>query len=244
MLKNTTIFLVLIFGIQLSFAIDNKSNFSKQTYHEICQDLQNNIVKPGKKLNRKEKSVIKKYLKSKNIKSLNKRDLRFFESALKKHRFLIVNKKSKSKNNIIAWPKHSDKSSWFNVDKKIAQDSYYMLSIDLLSGVLKDKQRLSNVERKLIRNYIDVSDPKNMRSRDVKFFENAIKKHKHVVVNKSNKKRFLRSWPQKTKVGSWYRFDDSNIENNKKILPGKNNGKKKILPKPDKFKDKKRNQIK
>ena len=228
MFKKITILLILTFTFQFSFALDNKSKFSQYNYHEICSDLQDNIVKPGKKLSNKEKSILKKYLSSKDVSKLSKKDLRYFESALKKHRFFIANKKSKSKNNLLVWPGHSEKSKWFKVKKDLAPGTYYMLSIDLLSGKLKAKQRLSNIERKLIKNFLDVADVKNMRARDVKFFENAIKKHKFVTVNKSNNKRFLRSWPQKTDTGDWYRYNKTNNGGKKRILPGNEGGKKKF----------------
>merc|ERR1712054_304271 len=158
MFKKITLLLILTFTFQFAFSLDNKTEYSRYNYHEICTDLQDNIVKPGKKLNSKEKNVLKKYLKSKDVSKLNKKDLRYFESALKKHRFFMANKKIQKKNNLLVWPGHSEKSKWFKVKKDLAPGTYYMLSIDLLSGKLKPKQRLSNIERKLIKNYLDVTD--------------------------------------------------------------------------------------
>ena len=38
---------------------------AKDSYHQLCKDLNDNIVKPGKQLTRAEKKAVQNYLKSK-----------------------------------------------------------------------------------------------------------------------------------------------------------------------------------
>ena len=93
---------------------------AKDSYHQLCKDLNDNIVKPGKQLTRAEKKAVQNYLKSKKISRLKKRDITHFENAIKKHRFIKVNKKSSSKklgNNLKKWPKKSSVGKWYQLLK-------------------------------------------------------------------------------------------------------------------------------
>ena len=93
---------------------------AKDSYHQLCKDLNDNIVKPGKQLTRSEKKAVQNYLKSKKVSRLKKRDITHFENAIKKHRFIKVNKKSSSKkrvNNLKKWPKKSSVGKWYQLLK-------------------------------------------------------------------------------------------------------------------------------
>ena len=93
---------------------------AKDSYHQLCKDLNDNIVKPGKQLTRAEKKAVQNYLKSKKVSRLKKRDITHFENAIKKHRFIKVNKKSSSKklgNNLKKWPKKSSVGKWYQLLK-------------------------------------------------------------------------------------------------------------------------------
>ncbi len=93
---------------------------AKDSYHQLCKDLNDNIVKPGKQLTRAEKKAVQNYLKSKKVSRLKKRDITHFENAIKKHRFVKLNKKSSSKKlgyNLKKWPKKSSVGKWYQLLK-------------------------------------------------------------------------------------------------------------------------------
>ena len=114
------LFYILLTGL-IAFSPVNaekksKIKFKKDSYHQICLDLQDKILKPGKSLNRSESKAIGDYLKAKKIKRLKKRNLKHFESAIKKHRYISFTKLSKKKgNNLKKWPKKTDVGSWYEI---------------------------------------------------------------------------------------------------------------------------------
>jgi len=114
--------ILLITAIVLSpiHAAKKSVKLAKDSYNQLCKDLNDNIVKPGKQLTRAEKKAVQNYLKSKKVSRLKKRDITHFENAIKKHRFIKVNKKSFSKkldNNLKKWPKKSSVGKWYQLLK-------------------------------------------------------------------------------------------------------------------------------
>ncbi len=94
----------------------NNAKAKKDSYHQICLDLEDKVLKPGKSLNRSESKAIGDYLKSKKVKRLKKRNLKHFESAIKKHRYISLTKLSKKKgNNLKKWPKKTDVGKWYKI---------------------------------------------------------------------------------------------------------------------------------
>jgi len=108
--------LILICALVFSpiYAAKKSVKLAKNSYHQICEDLQDNIVKPGKKLTRSELRVVKKYLNAKTISSLKLRDLSKFESAIKKHKFIA--EVGKTKNNLSEFPEKSNIGNWYKLD--------------------------------------------------------------------------------------------------------------------------------
>ncbi len=94
----------------------NNSKAKKDSYHQICLDLQDKVLKPGKSLNRSESKAIGDYLNAKKVSRLKKRDIKHFESAIKKHRYISLTKLSKKKgNNLKKWPKKTDVGKWYKI---------------------------------------------------------------------------------------------------------------------------------
>ena len=94
----------------------SKIKLKKDSYHQICLDLQDKVLKPGKSLNRSESKAIEGYLKAKKVNRLKKRNLKHFESAIKKHRYVGFTKLSKKKgNNLKKWPKKTDVGNWYEI---------------------------------------------------------------------------------------------------------------------------------
>lgn len=91
---------------------------AKDSYHQICKDLNENVLKPGNKLTRAEKKAVGDYLGAKKISRLKKRDLKHFENAIKKHRFIKVNESNKKLGtNLKKWPKKSSVGKWYQLLK-------------------------------------------------------------------------------------------------------------------------------
>ena len=114
--------ILLAIAIVLSpvHAAKKSVKLAKDSYHQLCKDLNDNIVKPGKQLTRAEKKAVQNYLKSKKVSRLKKRDITHFENAIKKHRFIKVNKKPSSKklgDNLKKWPKKSSVGKWYQLLK-------------------------------------------------------------------------------------------------------------------------------
>ena len=111
-------FLSIMLICALAFSPINAAKKSvklaKNSYHQICQDLKDNIVKPGKKLTKSELSVVKKYLKASKVSSLKSSDLSKLESAIKKHKFITVVGNSKS--NLSKFPAKSNVGNWYELN--------------------------------------------------------------------------------------------------------------------------------
>jgi hypothetical protein len=109
--------IILICALAFSpiYGAKKSVKLAKDSYHQICQDLTDNIVKPGKKLTKSELSVVKKYLKAEKVSSLKSRDLSKLESAIKKHKFVSVVGKSK-KINLSKFPEKSNIGNWYKLD--------------------------------------------------------------------------------------------------------------------------------
>jgi hypothetical protein len=119
-MKILSILLVAAIAFSPIHAAKKSVKLAKGSYHQICKDLNDNILKPGKKLSRAEKKAVGDYLGAKKISRLKKRDIKHFENAIKKHRFIKVNKKSFSKklgNNLKKWPKKSSVGKWYQLLK-------------------------------------------------------------------------------------------------------------------------------
>ena len=108
--------IILICALAFSpiYAAKKPVKLAKNSYHQICEDLQDNIVKPGKKLTRSELRVVKKYLRTKKISSMKSKDLSKFESAIKKHKLITV--VGKTKNNLSEFPEKSNIGNWYKLD--------------------------------------------------------------------------------------------------------------------------------
>jgi hypothetical protein len=109
--------IILICALAFSpiYGAKKSVKLAKDSYHQICQDLTDNIVKPGKKLTKSELSVVKTYLKAKKVSSLKSIDLSKLESAIKKHKFVSVVRKSK-KINLSKFPEKSNIGNWYKLD--------------------------------------------------------------------------------------------------------------------------------
>ena len=109
--------IILICALAFSpiYAAKKSVKLAKNSYHQICQDLTDNIVKPGKKLTKSELRVVKKYLKATKVSSLKSKDLSKLESAIKKHTFVSVVGKSK-KINLSKYPEKSNIGNWYKLD--------------------------------------------------------------------------------------------------------------------------------
>lgn len=109
--------IILICALAFSpiYAAKKSVKLAKNSYHQICQDLTDNIVKPGKKLTKSELRVVKKYLKANKVSSLKSKDLSKLESAIKKHKFVSVVGKS-NKINLSKYPEKSNIGNWYKLD--------------------------------------------------------------------------------------------------------------------------------
>ena len=87
----------------------------KGSYHQLCKDLDNKVIKTGKSLSRAETKTIKKYLNAKTVSRLKKSDLKHFENAIKKHRFIEVDRKTSLKTNLKKWPEKNSVGKWYKL---------------------------------------------------------------------------------------------------------------------------------
>ena len=92
----------------------NSKKIAKNSYHQICKDLSDNIVKPEQNLTKSEKKIVKKYLKAKGTKKLNLKALNDFENAIKKHQFITV--VGSNEKNLSQFPKKSKIGDWYKLD--------------------------------------------------------------------------------------------------------------------------------
>ena len=126
--------ILLIAAIALSpiHAAKKTPKLAKDSYHQLCVDLNDNITKPGKSLTRAQKKAVQTYLKARTISKLKKSDLKHFENALKKHRYIKLNKSIRPfTKNLKAWPEKSAVGKWYQLlkptkggsDKKINNSS-------------------------------------------------------------------------------------------------------------------------
>ena len=97
-MKILSILLATVIVFSPIHAAKKSVKLAKDSYHQICKDLNDNILKPGKKLSRAEKKAVNDYLGAKKTSRLKKRDLTHFENAIKKHKFIKV---TKSKNILV-----------------------------------------------------------------------------------------------------------------------------------------------
>lgn len=112
--------ILLIAAIALSpiHAAKKTPKLAKDSYHQLCIDLNDNITKPGKSLTRAQKNAVKAYLNSKSISKLKKSDLKHFENALKKHRYIKLNKSIRPfTKNLKTWPEKSNVGKWYQILK-------------------------------------------------------------------------------------------------------------------------------
>jgi len=123
--------ILLITAIALSpiNAAKKTEKLAKDSYHQLCIDLNDNITKPGKSLTRAEKNAVNTYLNAKTVSRLKRADLLHFENAITKHRFIELKKSFKSKslskkmisktksNNLKKWPKKSSVGKWYQLKK-------------------------------------------------------------------------------------------------------------------------------
>ena len=120
-----SILLITVIALSPINAAKKTANLAKDSYHQLCLDLNDNITKPGKSLTRAEKNAVKTYLNAKTVSRLKRANLIHFENAIKKHRFIDLKKKSFSKkiiskirpNNLKKWPKKSSVGKWYQLLK-------------------------------------------------------------------------------------------------------------------------------
>ena len=117
-MKILSILLATVIVFSPIHAVKKSVKLAKDSYHQICKDLNDNILKPGKKLTRAEKKAVNDYLGAKKTSRLKKRDLTHFENAIKKHKFIKVTKsKNKLGKNLKKWPKKSSVGKWYQLLK-------------------------------------------------------------------------------------------------------------------------------
>ena len=86
----------------------------KNSYIVLTKALDNGKLKPGKKLTRSEKRVIKAFISGNKLRT---RDLKHFESALVKHKNVRVKRNApvfgRKKLHLIRFPEHNDIGNWY-----------------------------------------------------------------------------------------------------------------------------------
>jgi len=120
-MKFIRIFLSLAFIFSFLQSADfNAASKKKNSYIELAKSVDKGKLKIGQELTRAEKRVIKSFI---NGDKLKKRDLKHFEAAILKYKYLKLKKKAKlvfgrKKLNLKKFPKHNDVGDWYIVKPK------------------------------------------------------------------------------------------------------------------------------
>jgi len=110
-----TLILAILFTLgPLTASEINPIKKKKKSYLVLTKAVANGELKPGKKLTRSEKRVIKAFISGNKLRT---RDLKHFESALVKHKNVRVKRNApvfgRKKLHLINFPEQNDVGNWY-----------------------------------------------------------------------------------------------------------------------------------